>query len=268
MDALRTALAEYRVAPELDIFVVPDFALRHLETDATVLQAQLEARYPVRRADDEIVPARVQWVEGSNPALRYRGRELKRGKVWLQIDDPLANGYLRYFYTGWQWAVLPATASVDECPEVSPMVRAYNAWASALGCDEANHFIVTKYENGEHNIGWHYDKDRDIAADSLISVIKTGAHGRPFELRHRRADQKAQQAEPPFFSRVLAPGTAVIMTVAANLATQHSVPVVDDVGSSGSIVFRTITTRVAHDELTRKLGQRRAKKRAREDGED
>ena len=45
----------------------------------------------------------------------------------------------------------------------------------------------------------------------------------------------------PFFDEVLEPGTAVIMTLEANLRTQHGVPEVDDSGPSGSLVFRTIT---------------------------
>ena len=51
-----------------------------------------------------------------------------------------------------------------------------------------------------------------------------------------------QSKVKPFFSQVLAPGTAVIMTLEANLETQHGVPELKTkVGPSGSIVFRTIT---------------------------
>jgi len=40
------------------------------------------------------------------------------------------------------------------------------------------------------------------------------------------------------------PGTAVIMTLEANLMTQHGVPEVEKAGPSSSCVFRTITERV------------------------
>ena len=56
--------------------------------------------------------------------------------------------------------------------------------------------------------------------------------------------KKAQDSKAPFFDEVLEPGTAVIMTLDANLRTQHGVPEVDDSGPSGSLVFRTITETV------------------------
>ena len=60
-----------------------------------------------------------------------------------------------------------------------------------------------------------------------------------------RAEQKkAQDAKKPFVDKVLDTGTAVIMTLEANLVTQHGVPEVDHAGPSGSLVFRTITEKV------------------------
>ncbi len=93
-----------------------------------------------------------------------------------------------------------------------------------------------------------------------------GSHGRPFQLRMRlfprrlpgededafkKREEKAQQQERPFYDHILAPGTAVIMTLEANLLTQHSVPVLDEAGPSGSIVFRTITEVVKPQQLKR-----------------
>ena len=121
---------------------------------------------------------------------------------------------------------------------------------------------ITKTEapsTNRHTPIRHYVKEKSIKKKSLITVVKIGAHGRPFHIRNRifleqkpgekRADwkkrvEKAQSREIPFFDRVLEPGTAVIMTVEDNLRTQHSVPVVDEAGSSGSLVFRTITEKV------------------------
>ena len=77
-------------------------------------------------------------------------------------------------------------------------------------------------------------------------MVKTGAHGRPFQLRDRvflekqpdedekgfkKRSDKAQAIEKPFFDQTLAPGTAVIMTLEANLLTQHGVPAVARAGS-------------------------------------
>ena len=81
-------------------------------------------------------------------------------------------------------------------------------------------------------------------------MVKTGEHGRPFELCFP-GEKKA-----PFYSEVLSPGTAVIMTLEANLATKHRVPVVDEAGSSGSIVFRTIDTVVPPETVAKELRKR------------
>ena len=93
----------------------------------------------------------------------------------------------------------------------------------------------------------------------MITVVKTGSHGRPFQLRNRvflekepdedmkafkKRSDKEQANEKPFLDQILAPGTAVIMTLEANLQTQHGVPAVVEAGPSGSLVFRTITERV------------------------
>ena len=120
---------------------------------------------------------------------------------------------------------------------------------------------MTRYEDGAHNIGYHFDKAQSIAPKSLIAVMKTGECGRRFQLRHRvsperepgeidkdykmRSD-KAQAREKAFFDEVLAPGTAVIMTLEANLLTQHGVPEVPESGPSGSWVARTIFEHVPY----------------------
>ena len=125
---------------------------------------------------------------------------------------------------------------------------------------EANHYIVTKYRDGAHAIGWHFDKPKSIQPHSLIVVVKLGAHARPFQLRWRTT-KEMQNKEPAFFDQALAPGTAVVMTLEANLRTQHAVPEVDEAGPSASIVFRTIMDVVNRDEFARKLGTARANKR-------
>ena len=64
------------------------------------------------------------------------------------------------------------------------------------------------------------------ASGALITVVKTGEHGRPFRLETLDGAL--------IMERVLAPGTAVIMTLQANLKTKHGVPAVVEAGSSGS----------------------------------
>ena len=125
---LESMLGKFRIRPGLDIFVVPNFlqdVLGHTTSPAE-LQVDLETNYPVRRAGDAIVPNTCQWVEGTNDALKYRGNELKRTKIWLQRGDPTVFGYAYYYYTGVQWEVVPAQTDWDTgCPEVAALVPGY-----------------------------------------------------------------------------------------------------------------------------------------------
>jgi len=241
------SFAQHQVFP--GVYIVPNFAQTILGIDPATLLANLDANYPVRGEGDAIVRNVVQWVDGGNTALHYRGHALRRCKMWLQRGTTATVGYLRYRYTGWQWRVLPATVDVAACPEVAPVADAYDAWCDQVNAPRANHYIVTEYEDGQHSIGYHFDKPESIDPNSLITVVKLGAHGRPFALR-----QHGETA--PFFQQVLAPGTAVIMTMAANLATQHAVPEVAQAGPSGSVVFRTITESFSEAQVAAELTAR------------
>ena len=239
-----------RVRPDLDVWLVPNFDETILKCPADGLnarnvQARLEQGYPVRHAGDAIGWATPQWIEGDNAALKYRGNTLKRGKMWFQIGEPRDVGFTKYYYTGWQNAVLPATSNVETCPELAPLVAKYNDWCAGGRFAKANHFIATHYSHGEQSIGDHYDKPKSIQRGSLITILKTGEHGRPFRLTWLNGT--------PIFEKVLLPGTAVIMTLEANLRTKHGVPAVDEAGSSGSIVFRTITDRVSWTQLEKNI---------------
>ena len=253
---------KYRIADH-DIWVIPNFAQDVLGVDPAVLQHELENNYPVRRRGDVIERARPQWVEGDNEALHYRGRELKRGKMWFQSGEPQMEGFVKYYYTGWQRAVLPATSDVARAPELVPVVEKYNTWASERGNPTANHFIVTHYVDGEHNIGMHSDKPKSIRPGSLITVIKTGEHGRPFRLE--LLPKEGEKTGAVLMDRVLPPGTAVIMTLEANLATKHGVPAVSHAGPSGSVVLRTIDERVSWAQLDTELAKFYASKKRKVD---
>ena len=248
-----------RAAPNLDAWVIPELD-KHLGFSAGKLQKSLEQNYPSVGEGDAIKWAEPAWVHGSNAALNYRGRAIKREKMWFQLDDPQSSGsFLRYLYTGWQWNVLPATSGVGKCPELSPVVQSLNEWSAREGFAKANHFIVTRYEDGEHNIGAHLDKPKSIAPGSLITVIKTGEVGRPFKLEW--LDGRT------IFERVLPPGTGVVMTLEANLQTKHSVPAIEKAGVSGSIVARTIVDSVSWADVEKKIATNAAakKKRARDE---
>lgn len=236
-----------RVDPRLNIWKVPELDKR-LGFNAKTLQADLESNYPSVGADEEIKWGVPQWVKGNNRALRYRGNVLKREKMWFQEECPVeSKSFLRYLYTGWQWSVLPATAGVRSSPEMTPVVHRLKEWTEANGYVAPNHYIVTRYRDGDHGIGAHFDKPFSVAENSLITVIKLGEVGRPFRLEWLDGTL--------IFEDVLPPGTGVVMTLESNLLTKHSVPVTGLEGNSGSIVARTIVDKVSWDETSKRISK-------------
>ena len=253
-------LEQYRVKNELDIWVVPPDAAAAMLGISVAEQQQCWtelSQQPMRNRSDAIVPCEPQWINGDNEALEmYRhGTRTKRNKMWFQTDDPLAEGFLVYKYTYHQQLVVPATFEVSRCRSLARITSAYNSRiCHALGAKEANHGIATAYENGTDCITAHSDKASDIAPSdrgglSLIGVLKAGENSRPFEIA-------MDKQSAPFFTKELPPGTLVLMTLEANNRTVHSVPAVPDCGPSGSIVWRTITTRMTTAEVVRELEMR------------
>lgn len=248
---------------QLDIALVPNMIGLFNKTPAVL--DELVEKYPIRGAKDEIIPETVQWVGGDNAALKYRGHTLKREKIWLQ-NGSVRNGYAYYYYTGVQWAVVPAQTDWAQCPEFMPVVNGYNAFCEAVGAQKANQAIITRYRDGDHFIGAHFDKPKSIApsapdAASLITVIKIGPTGRRFNLYDLNGSV--------IWSQIIEPGDALIMTLEANLQTKHEVPTCADgetVGDSGSIVFRSISSVVPYNVVKKKIAMSessRARARAR-----
>ena len=175
-------------------------------------------------------------------ALRYRGNVLTRMKMWFQESDPMENvkGFLKYFYTGWQYKVMPATAGVEKVPWWRSLPTASTTGSWGFGQPWTNHHIVTMYEKEDCGIGMHYDKPKSIDPNSVILVVKTGDCGRPFRITDNRG---GENQDKELFCDVVAPGDAVLMSMKANLATKHGVPIVTQpTGMSGSIVMRRSTS--------------------------
>jgi len=236
-----------------DVYIIHGFA-QHFGLDPKASMHRLRDEYPHRSGEDEIPWGEAQWVRGDHVALRYRGNVLARMKMWFQERDPDYFGFLKYFYTGWQYKVMPATACVQKVPWLAEVTERINDWLKAFGQPATNHHIVTMYEKEDCGIGMHFDKPKTIDPDSVILVIKTGDCGRPFRITDNRggADQDRE-----LFCEVVAPGDAVLMSMKANLATKHGVPIVTQpTGMSGSIVMRTINEWVALHELERELRKR------------
>ena len=244
------------VVPTHGFTVIKDFARRRLGFDPNTLIAELKDQYPVRMPGDTIVPATPQWIHGTHEALNYRGNAIRRHKMWFQNGSPLTQGYyIKYGYTGWQNRILPATSDWNGCPTILPIVQKYNKFCDRNGIKHPNHGIVTEYMEPTDCIGAHSDKARTIEPSSgglrsIICAIKLGPGSRPFVIE--------DLAGNVIFSKVLSPGTAVFMSLEDNLKVKHSVPPVSEAqfdGPSGSIVFRTIASRMSCAELAKKVSK-------------
>ena len=253
-------LDKYRVKGGLDTWVIPPEEAANLLGVSVQDQQQAwkeVSAYPMRRKGDAIVAGEVQWVNGDNEALQlYRqGTRLNRNKMWFQTDDPLKEGFLVYKYPYHQKLVVPATFDVAQCPPLAKITEAYNSRiCKPLGAKEANHGIATSYEDGADCIDPHSDDASTLASSdadglSLIGVLKMGENARLFEIAMDK-DSK------PFFSKVLPPGTLILMTVGANNRTVHSVPAVSNCGPSGSFAWRTVVERLPMEQLAKKLHDR------------
>ena len=250
------------------VFHVPKFGPQCLKIPLDI-QEQLEnAGFPVRRLGDVIERAKPQWVEGDHAALRLRGNEIRRGKMWFQDGDPIKlNAFRRYVYTGFSHAVLPATSDINQVPVLAKPFHDYNEtlgkYAPEFGAQwKANHVIVTHYADASKGIGLHSDKTKSLGDDSLITVIKTGKASRPWVITN--LDETVE-----IFNERLPPGDAVLMTTGANKLYKHGVPEVladnnvvgkrkrkyADVEPTGSIVLRTVTDAITVEELDKRIAQ-------------
>lgn len=233
-----------------DAVVWPNFCQEALSLDPRDIWSALLA-LPSWPSDREI-PFRPDggdphWINGNHRALKMRGHELRRSKIWCQTG--YADGLRRYGYTGWQWRVANATHAVECIPRLNLFAARLNAGMIRSGHRPHNHFIVTRYDDGADNIGYHSDKDADFAEGSYFVVIKLGP-ARDFAFRE-------PGATVPFWTRELAAGTAVFVRCkapgAANDIVQHGVPPTSAaVGVSGSIVSRCIDTLIPWPDVAKR----------------
>ena len=268
--------------PYPGVLIVDKFAEKILSIDPAGVLDRLVEEAPVRRAGDTITPGELQWVDGDNENLKYRGNVLRRMKIWLQ-DGPPKDGTLIYSYTGYTYAVAPATSDWNADRELASMCQLYNQFVSMIpGAPDANHAIVTAYVDGKCSIGMHSDKTHSLHDGTIISVLKLGGASRRFCIRERivkfptgmgQAEKAALQgAKPMLFDEDVASGDLIIMTAEANHKTQHGVPeleTADAVGLSGSIVWRTSVKHLSPKELAKKIAVTeagRAKRKAAKSG--
>jgi alkylated DNA repair dioxygenase AlkB len=66
-----------------------------------------------------------------------------------------------------------------------PSLLALRERLTAMAGHPFNYALANWYRNGDDYIGWHSDKEADLAPDASIASISLGAE-RPFLLRDRR----------------------------------------------------------------------------------
>lgn len=124
--------------------------------------------------------------------MLYRGHELKRTKFFLVEDTTLNSEHpsviRKYTYPGFQYASMAHYRCFSYLKEIKDMV---DACMSNIKVESQNgkkqnltlnHVIGTQYLDGQDYIGFHSDKIRDIAEESLILDISLGER-REFHFR-------------------------------------------------------------------------------------
>ena len=72
----------------------------------------------IQKALNERLQGKAKGGAAARPGMKTAAdvgigaNKLKRGKMWLQLGEPKTDGFVKYYYTGWQRAVLPATSDV------------------------------------------------------------------------------------------------------------------------------------------------------------
>jgi hypothetical protein len=114
-EALKLKLADGTILQ--DTAIIPHF----LPADAVSAAWDAACALPACPTDAPLVRdvERPQWVTGESKALNYRGRAVPRDKMWFQRD---MDKYLRYGYTGWQWAVSAGTYRLGAVPALESLV--------------------------------------------------------------------------------------------------------------------------------------------------
>ena len=215
---------------------------------------------------DVIERAKPQWVEGDHAALRLRGNEIRRGKMWFQDGTRSSSTPSALRLHGLLARRAPGHVGHQPGARAREPFHDYNetlaSMRPSLVRNGANHVIVTHYADASKGIGLHSDKTKSLGDDSLITVIKTGKASRPWVITN--LDETVE-----IFNERLPPGDAVLMTTGANKLYKHGVPEVladnnvvgkrkrkyADVEPTGSIVLRTVTDAITVEELDKRIAQ-------------
>lgn len=204
------------------------------------------------------------WTDPSNPDFMYRGKQLRRQKLFLSRSydvNPDVNAppsiLHKYGYPGFQYGSMKSYRPFEAIPEVC-------AFANMLERDMLfngepvliNHIIGTKYRDSEDNIGFHSDKVTDIAPGSPIISLSLG-ETREFHLGLPDPEDPKSTLLTDVF--VLHSGDLFVLGPLTNMQYRHAVvPVADEVEIQRdpnvaiqpriSIVMRNIATTITSEE--------------------
>lgn len=225
----------------MSLFIVPNF-LRGIGVDVEKLEAEVGALEEYKIDEPTSKSSSLKFIPGNHPALQGRGNPVARTKLFLQSNTP-PDEIRKYWYPYGSYSAWKTTKDISQAPASVQDVIA----KSASKCDTENeklnhnHYIITKYMNGDDFIGSHQDKVKDIASDSWIVVYKFGAA--------RRFNFSTTQDGRPFFSEKVLAGSAIFMSYDMNQRIYHSVPKDDVQETSYSIVSREIHTTIRLDDI-------------------
>jgi alkylated DNA repair dioxygenase AlkB len=205
---------------------------------------------------------KAPWNKRDNPAMMMRGHKLKRTKFFaFAHDDP--NLFLKYGYTGFQWASLQLYKRWGSMPELKEALQGMrNNDKPAV----FNHIIGTLYLEQKDEIGAHHDKMTDIRAGSDIISLSLG-DAREFLLTSNAGVEQERV--------VLEDGDHFVLGPLTNARLKHAVLPVNDeriierhgagVEPRISIVMRDIKTQLSRAQMMVKTAQsERGKERARQ----
>jgi len=105
----------------------------------------------------------------------YRAKIKIFGKEYDMPREQQVYGVSNYSYSGTKF-------ETQETPE---LLKKYLDWANEKEStdDKYNMILVNWYHNGEDNIGWHKDNEREIKEGSNVMTISLGG-SRKFKIKH------------------------------------------------------------------------------------
>ena len=184
-----------------------------------------------------------------DPAAKCRGKPLPRGKMYVNAtgDDVVCV----HKFPGFQYAAIEHYKQLQDVPWLEPVFftlrNLHYEGAGLLNGATFNQAIVTLYESGTDNIGWHSDKLASIADPSVIFDISLGAE-RTFSIKSNETGKEE--------SVCMRHGSAIAFTTAFNAEYKHAVLSEPGAKPRASVVFRHISDIYCNEQVAHKLKKR------------